>query len=155
MCHSIAHTFTMSPPPPITHTRACTHTQPSSSLLPSLHPSGVPPWHTHTNTRTPPHTHAHTHTHTVSPFCKTFLQMPNVAFGHISETDRWTDRQADRTSHSLLCGCSLIIWWYRIWIQAYSSFSTFALKADWGGCVTQWKTLMSIRHCNSVAIFSK
>lgn len=35
--------------------------------------------------------------------------MPNVAFGHISETDRWTDRQADRTSHSLLCGCLLII----------------------------------------------
>lgn len=78
------------------------------------------------------HTHKHVHTHKVSPLCKTFLQMPNVAFGHISETDRWTDRQADRTSHSLLCGCSLIIWWYRIWIQAYSYFSTFSLKIRLG-----------------------
>lgn len=82
------------------------------------------------------HTHVHMHTtHTVSPLCKTFLQMPNVAFGHISETDRWIVSHAGRQnlSHSSLCGCLLIIGdkGYKLMLIF------FYIKVEKGNCKTK------------------
>lgn len=91
-CVTASHTHVHNVTPPlITHTPAHTHREPAPSLLPSVQLTPIKCF---------PLTYMHIHT--VSSlkefffFFSFFLQMPNVAFGHISETDRWTVRQAGR-----------------------------------------------------------
>ncbi len=142
MCHSIARSFTMSPyhqshTHTHTHTHAPIYTQPSSSLLPNVQLAPI---------KCSPLTHTLTHTRSAHSV-RLFLQMPNVAFGHISKTDRWTDRHAGRTWHSLL--------WAACWLlvlqnmNSYLLFFNTDLKVEQlcynTKCYFSWKTQLKLQ----------